>query len=357
LIAARNPIIDVTDLYHPYWDKGDNLDLINAYAFPNIELMAIILDINSNLLEPKTWDASVNRFIEGGPRDPGYIPVNQLNFIFNRNVPVGISPMSKMHSPEDRMEDAPEFQQSGVRLLLKTLAESPTPVTIVSFGSTRTIAVAYNRAPKLFRSKVKMIHISAGSTDPSVLEYNASADPNALIRLLKSDLPIAVYPCSSQVGGSGLDANDTYWRLPDLSFALDLDPRLRRYIGFVLSKSSTSDSLRQMTTNTISQSTERRLLDQDLWVWETAVWLQVSGQSLVKVTGKYQIVAKGDVRPGEEVVQESLLPASFAVASDGKYKFSLTPKSTAMVYQRRDPATDQSALQEALPAFWKSIRP
>jgi len=40
----RVPVIDITDLYHPYQDPGDNFDLIAAYALPEIDVRAIILD-------------------------------------------------------------------------------------------------------------------------------------------------------------------------------------------------------------------------------------------------------------------------------------------------------------------------
>jgi hypothetical protein len=32
--VARTPVIDVTDLYHPYQDRRDIFDLVTAYALP-----------------------------------------------------------------------------------------------------------------------------------------------------------------------------------------------------------------------------------------------------------------------------------------------------------------------------------
>lgn len=40
----RIPTVDVTDLYHPHQDCGDNFDSISAYGLPEIDLQAIILD-------------------------------------------------------------------------------------------------------------------------------------------------------------------------------------------------------------------------------------------------------------------------------------------------------------------------
>ncbi len=39
------PLVVITDLYHPHQDPGDNLDLINGFAMPDVDLRAVILDI------------------------------------------------------------------------------------------------------------------------------------------------------------------------------------------------------------------------------------------------------------------------------------------------------------------------
>src|SRR5579864_835457 len=109
------------------------------------------------------------------------------------------------------MLDAPAFQQQGIELLLKTLRESQVPVNILSFGSLRTIAVAYNRDPALFHGKVGEIYISAGnaSSDFSIpeVEWNVALDPLALVRMLRSDLPIAIYPCATNRSATDLGPN------------------------------------------------------------------------------------------------------------------------------------------------------
>jgi len=65
--ATKIPVIDVTDLYHPCQDIGDNFDLITAYALPEIDLRAVILDCTDE------WRS-------GSRLDPGFIPVTQLNY-------------------------------------------------------------------------------------------------------------------------------------------------------------------------------------------------------------------------------------------------------------------------------------
>ena len=121
-VGYKNPVIVVTDLYHPYQDPGDNFDLITAYALPEIDLKAIILDCTEVFRKPLASDPGKGLFPDSnGPRDPGFIPVLQLNYIFGRNVPVAVGPFSNMKNIQDKMLDIPAFQQQGVELILKTL--------------------------------------------------------------------------------------------------------------------------------------------------------------------------------------------------------------------------------------------
>ena len=191
-IASANrrvALIDTTDLYHPPQDAGDNFDLIAAYALPEVDLKAVVLDATENSFH-----------LEGGPRDPGFIPVLQLNSIFGRNIPCGTTPFLAMKSPGDKMLDAPAFQQFGVELLLDTLRRSPQPCEITVFGSARSVAVALNRQPDLLRARVRRIHLSAGTCSGKYLEWNVSLDRHAIVRLLRSELPIAIYPCATKDG-------------------------------------------------------------------------------------------------------------------------------------------------------------
>ena len=146
VIAAENrspaptprgiPLIDVTDLYHPHQDVGDNFDVLAAYALPELDLRAVILDCTEPFRQPVAKDPGPGLFPDAsGPREPGFIPVWQLNSIFGRNVPCATIPFGRMKSPGDKLLDAPPFQQQGIELILNTLRESPEPVHIVSFGS------------------------------------------------------------------------------------------------------------------------------------------------------------------------------------------------------------------------------
>ena len=361
--VKRIPVIDVTDLYVPASDWGDNFDLVTAYGLPEIDLKAIILDITQT--ERKAWS-----------RDPGIVAVEQLNYIFDRNVPFGVGPFQKMRSLDDEMLDAPAFQQQGIQLLLKTLRDSPVPVTIISFGSLRPIAVAYNREPALFHAKVAAIHVSAGTYYPDLLsvpyvnhpcvcdgpnfnrEWNVDLDPLAFIRMLRSDLPITLYPCAQRYGADKLDPHDSYWRMSNLEFVHEMAPELQRYLGFVFGDAHRLDFLRaiDLGLSEAESAAADRAFKQPHNVWETAVWMAVSNRRLAKhAGGSYEIVPARSVSSGDSVLATDLVPCRVEVREDANFVCTPTSDPTNFrIYQRGDTKVNQAAFQEALPKLYKS---
>ena len=189
-----------------------------------------------------------------------------------------------MKSPQDKMLDIPAFQQQGVQLILKVLRESKGPVDILSFGSARPIAVAYNRDPVLFRSKVRRIHLCAGSTSPDYLEWDVGLDPNAIVCLLRSDLPVAIYPCAvgtKEGGPFGYGPHNTFYKTPNLQFFKQMDPKLQRYMAYAFGRVNRSDFLRAMDEDFPDELTAK-VYSQPHNVWETSVWAQVSNRRLVR---------------------------------------------------------------------------
>jgi hypothetical protein len=342
----RVPLIDCTDLYHPHQDPGDNVDLVAAYALPEVDLKAVVLDVTQQYRT------------EGGRRDAGFIPVLQLNSIFNRNVPCGVTPYAKMKSPEDPMLDAPRFQQSGVELLLKVLRETREPVEIASFGSCRAIAVAYNREPELLKKQVKRIHVCAGASEPGYLEWNVVLDPHALVRLLRSDLPIAIYPCATKEGPFAYGPHNCFWKLGDLRFIAHMQPRLQAYLAFAFSQSNRMDFLQAM-----EEAPPAALLatigQREHNVWETAVWIEIAQRRLVRrADGHFRIIPAGQVRRSDKVLPNELRPVRVQVRDDGQFAWEPTNGRTNFwMYARGDPRRNEEALREALPALYESFRP
>lgn len=93
-------------------------------------------------------------------------------------------------------------------------------------------------------------------------------------------------------------------------------------------------------------------------VWETAVWMAVANRSLVQRTdGTYGIVSAKEVRSIDKVLPNELQPCDLEVHDDGRYAFHLTPgPSRVRMYYRGDPAKNEQALREALPALYLSFK-
>jgi pyrimidine-specific ribonucleoside hydrolase len=355
--AWRVPVIDVTDLYHPHQDVGDNVDLLTAYALPEIDLRAVILDVTEEYRHASA-EAQDPAFRDPtGPRDPGFIPVTQLNYLFGRDVPCAAGPFRRMKTPADTMRDVPPFQQFGVELILRTLRQSDAKIEIVSFGSARPVAVAFNRQPELCRAKVARVHLCAGASSPDFLEWNVMLDPHAVVRLLRSDLPVAIYPCATREGPFAYGANNCYWKMENLRFVAAMDPKLKNYLAFAFGRSSRMDYLRFL-----DEPTHEEIL-KDVYgrahnVWETSVWSAVSGRRLVRrADGHYQLVPQRKVRPTDRVMPSVLRPCRVDVRDNGLYRFEWTDAPTNfLMYDRGDPRENERALREALPALYQEFK-
>lgn len=349
-VLAGVPVIDITDLYHGHEDDDDNYDLPMAFGLPEIDLKAVILDATKTYLCDKP------------ARAPGQIPVEQLNLAFGRNVPYAYSPFTAMTSVTDTLSNAPANQQKGIDLLLDTLRQSDKPVHIVSFGSARVIAAAYNREPDLLRKKVAKIYLLASSQpsdDPKgqwCPEWNVKLDPYAFERVVTSDLPVAMCPGQAKNNAGALGRYNTYWNLPSMLFIKNMAPSLQSYASFVCSKTMTSAFLPAMN----QPVTDFGFVNQEQHVWNTAIWLAVSGRKLVQHSnGQYAIVAGNEVKSDDTVLPNDLLPVNLQYTGNGQYSFTVANGGTnKWQYDRGDnPLLNQTALREAVPKLFTSFAP
>jgi pyrimidine-specific ribonucleoside hydrolase len=347
---SKIPVINITDLYHPYQDSDDNLDLLLAFGLPETELLGVILDCH----EPFRQKVAPVGDLDGlwadptGPRDPGFIPVLQLNYLFNRDVPCGAAPFTRMRSPDDAMLEFPQFQQQGIELLLCLLREAKEKVHVVVQGSARPLAVAFNREPHLLREKIKRVHLCMGSTSPQFLEWNIALDAQAAVRVLTSDLPIALYPCAVAEGPFSLGQHNAYWYLENLNWIRRMQPKLKRYLDFVYSRAVRMDFLRAMDEDFPPETNLERYA-QGHHLWTTALWMEITGRRLVETPEGYRLLTR------QEGLPHALRPCRLEVQSDGRFEYTWTEQSNISLYDRGDPVPVAAALNEAFPALYLGL--
>ena len=250
--AARVPVIYSTDLLHPHDDPDDHFDLACLYAMPEVDLRAVVLDNGASQAQR-----------------PGFKPVWQLNYLTGRHVPSAIGLCQKLKSPEDPALDQPAEHQNGVNLLLQTLRDSREKVAIIFVGSARDTVAAYNREPALFRAKVRSIHGFIGETsDPEFIEYNVSLDPQAFVRLMRSDLPFFWLPCFD----GGLWQNNghaSYWRIRHGQVLQKAPELLQRYFLYML-RQATNDPIAYLSQPTREED-RQWLMDGERNLWCSAL--------------------------------------------------------------------------------------
>lgn len=366
---SKKPLVIITDCYHPYQDPGDNLDLIQSFALDDIEPLGIILDITDSFRKdtadhPTLWKDP------RGPREAGIIPIEQLSYIFNKRIPYALGPITAMESETDKMSQIPAYQNEGIQLLLDILKKAEEPVEVLSFGSARVLAVAYNREPELFRQKIKLIHLSAGTASKNYAigkdvganmipggEWNVALDVFGFNRLLKSSLPIALYPCAGIDGGFVMDENNTYFTLHDMRFLKDMRPELQAYLHYAFESLKRHDFLKAMEAGAM-YSNGQKIQFETFHVWESSIWLLARELEMVKTkSGRYEVKKKNEVKPSDIVVSNELRPIRITeVRDDGRFTFDYADKSNFSIFYRKDLNESEKALNQIVPEVFKSFR-
>jgi hypothetical protein len=260
----RLSVIYCTDLFHPHDDLDDHFDIACLYAIEEIEIKAIILDQGQKQKER-----------------PGSIPISQLNHITGRNVPYASGLSDKLISPEDKgLSQAKEYQD-GVELILSTLKTSKEPVSIITVGSLRDIAVGYNRTPNLFKTKVNKLYIFIGeASKKGHIEYNVGLDKNAYIRIMNSGLPIYWVPCFD---GGLWQNNDraSYWRASHKDLLGRVSDRVMNYFIYALLRKSEKNPI-QYLENEINMDGKKKVLSMSRNLWCTAIFAHIAGRRYIR---------------------------------------------------------------------------
>ena len=274
------PLIHCTDLFHPHGDPDDHFDLATLYGMPGLDLKAVILD--QGRLQVK---------------QPGTIPVSQLNRITGRKVPAANGLADKLRSPTDTGLDQPAEFQGGVALILSTLRQSPAPVAITAVGSMRDVTAAFNREPDLFRRKVDKLVVFIGeASEPKFTEHNVSLDPQAYVGLMRSGLPLYWVPCFD--GGLWQNrGHASFWQAKHADLLRNAQPALLQYFIYALEK-ETADPIAFLSAPIDLQRKERLLAGtRNLWCAAVFEFL-VAPQKTDGVFGFSEV----EVRVGDDAV-------------------------------------------------------
>lgn len=367
-VRAQKEVIVITDCYHPYQDPGDNLDLLHSYGLKDIKPLGIILDIS----EPFRKDTADHVTLwkdPRGPREAGFLPLLQLEYIYGKSIPYAMGPLQMMRSEEDKMEQLRGVEEKGIRLFLDLLKKAKGPVEVLSFGSARLVAVAYNREPALLKKKIKLLHLSAGTASKNHElgkdvganmipggEWNVALDVHAFNRVLKADLPLAIYPCAGKDGGFVKDQNNTYFTLSNLDFLKELRAPLQNYLDYSFSTALRHDYLRSLDGPGVYQE-GKALPFSTFHVWESSIWLIVRELEMVKSgPGEYVLKGKRELKKGDQVVENRLRPIKLTeVREDGRFQFEYTDKSKVHIFYRGDVGESEEALNALVPQIFKEL--
>jgi len=192
--ADRPITVHTTDLYYAPWDWDDLCDASLWYALRHhADLQAFVMD------EPfGGWDGSL------ASRGDGRTWQGIYNIATGANIPYYTGLRYGLSSPSDDGDGEAALHRSGRDAILQVMADSPDhSVTLHGVGSLRDIAAAYNKDPTLFAQKVRRIY-SSGGREGDFRDANWGSDPQAVIGLLNSGLPMYVAFCGegSQHDGS-----------------------------------------------------------------------------------------------------------------------------------------------------------
>lgn len=177
--------------------------------------------------------------LEDGNRqesEPGQLLINQMKYLTGIDIPTAIGLANPLTSTlDDGSMQLPKYQE-GVNLILDTLRNSNEKIDIISIGSLRDLAAAFNRDPALMRDKVDRVFVFAGeASNYDFTEYNVGLDVNAFVSFMQSGLNIYWLPCFD--GGLWHNNNGlaTWWHVPDQRVLYEnLSVNMKKYITYSL---------------------------------------------------------------------------------------------------------------------------
>jgi len=292
-------LIYSSDIYFPPDDPDDYFDLATLFATPEIDVAGVILDQQVYDRRPKS---------EG----TGVVPLQQMFEISGRKAPYAIGLRAALKSVDDKGLDQPDSSQRGVEMILDLLRKTKGEVVLLTVGTERDIAAAFNRDPGLFRKKVSRIYLNAGiyGFPEGRIDVNLLKDRNAFIAIMKSGLSVYWAPCF------GENNYETYWQADQGKLLESATRRLQNYFLYAFSKGT--GKIGQAAGRAIADPLEflERSLDLDELekvyassrnMWSTASILDAAGLKIYRnKRGGYA----GSRRPAGDFMRE-VKPYSF----------------------------------------------
>ena len=303
------PVIYCTDLFHPHDDPDDHFDIAVLYSLEELDIRGIILD------QGKKQDSR-----------PGRIPIEQMNCLTGREVPYAVGLSEPLKSPDDPAVNELDRYQEGVGLILDILETTSDPVTIVTVGSLRDVAAAFNRKPALFRKRVSRLMIFIGEASAGTREWNVGLDPNAFIRIMNSGLPVWWIPCFD--GGNFKNkGNASFWRAGQADLLMYASDRVMNFFIYALLKKDQPDYL-DFLGDKVDDKDKEQVLSGMRNLWCAAVFTAAAGRKIIKKDGDW-ISVPDYYSSGEAQICEvfRFVPVTLYVDEQAHIFYQNTPKS------------------------------
>lgn len=303
------PVIYSTDLSHPHDDPDDHFDIVALYALRELDILGIVLD------QGKRQDHA-----------PGRIPIEQMNALTGRNVPHAVGLSDPLKAPDDDALDQRVKYQGGVELIIKALEGSAVPVTLITVGSLRDTAAAFNRRPNLFREKASRLLIFIGEASADNREWNVGLDPSAFIRIMNSGLPVWWVPCFD--GGNFKNRGKaSFWTADQVELLGDAPDRIMNFFIYALLKKSRLDYVEYLN-GTVDEEEKALVLSGQRRLWCAAVFTAAAGRIIVERKGKYIAVSEDETTALDRRVEAfRFLPVSLFVDENAGVVYGEHPGS------------------------------
>jgi hypothetical protein len=338
---AGQPLIHVTDLFHPHGDPDDHFDLAVAYALAQrgaFDLRGVVIDY------PPDFRAG----------DPAVVAVAQMNRLTGLSVPVSIGTSLRLKSRRDALPDAPPQETAAVRFILEQLRAAEHPVSLVCVGNAADIIAAALREPALFRAKCAGVSLNSGSAHdnpakPEQLEFNVKLDPAAYAAMFDLPCPLHWFPCWHTTEQRQSGAEGSFYWLPHREALAGVSTGLANFFAYMFEKSANPKWLRAMKSQPPAEAWEK-ILKEKRGMWSTASQFAAAG---LAVTIEGEIVPAKDA--GDAAVFK-LLPVEASCADDGRTTWQLSEKETGRwMLSVADVARYPAAMTQAVATLLKTF--